>query len=162
MGNTNARRELQTTLAVLLLILTGLCAVGRSTRFWPIVTWPMYSTRTTAFPASHASDVELRVITADSRLLRVAPRVLFPMGHEKFLKRIIENAYTRDEGSDRAVTREWLAAVLQDYLSEGDVQMVEAWEVVWDVEPLAVPPVRRDQPADVPPSSVALRFRVRW
>jgi hypothetical protein len=140
-------RELRTNLAILIVILLALCVVGRKTQFWPIMTWPMYSTLTSQFPTSEASIVELRVVTHDGQVLRITPRELFPKGHDKLSKWVIQDAFSGEVESRALANRRWLASAVRDRFPHTDVKSVEGWKIVWDVNPLAIPPLNRDVPA---------------
>jgi hypothetical protein len=140
--------DLGPVLCLLTLILLALCLVGRKMHFWPIVTWPVYSTRTTRFPESAATYVDLYVVAANGECSRVSAAELFPMGRRKPFELAVQDSFESADAYRQAVNRRWLATVLQDHFSDRNLTAVEAWRVAWDVKTLEVPPSRRGRPRE--------------
>lgn len=140
------RRELWIAKAVLLIMVFGLCVVGRRVALWPIVTWPMYSRRISEFPAASACAVELRVVNSMGDIHILAPSDLIPLDRAPVAEKIIKYAFGDGDRALRDAHRVYLANLAKRALSGAEVETIQGWRVCWEVNPLVVPPLARRHP----------------
>lgn len=140
-----SRRELRVTKVVLLIIVLGLCVVGKRYALWPIVTWPMYSTLMPQLPAA-ACATELRVVSSRAEMYKLAPSDLIPMDRAGDADKSLEVAFNDSDHFSRDAYRVYLATLVRRALPDVEVETIQGWKVCWEVDPLAVPPLNRDRP----------------
>lgn len=141
-----ASAELRRTRIALVLITLALLPIGHRVFAWPIVTWPMYSQNATPFPLPTESFVELRVVDAAGTSHRVVSSRIFPMGRSGVARAAIVLAFDDDDPEQRDAHRRYLASVVERIPGIADPVEVQGWRLEWDVNPLAVPPLRHDKP----------------
>jgi hypothetical protein len=141
-----ARRQLQLAKIALLVILVGLCAVGRSIVAWPIITWPMYDRRTTSFPPPTASGIELRVTTPAGDVYKLARPDFFPMNRGRIAERVMQSAFNDANLPLLHADRTYLLNVVKRILRADELNRIEGWRLEWAVNPLALPPLDRARP----------------
>lgn len=131
-----------------LIILVGLVYVGRRHGAFPIVNWPMYSSRPMPFPAGSVSAFEIRVRTQDGGAVKLSPASLLPFGRDQVILDLIGAAFSSEDAELRARYQLALGEMVRRSLRDRGVAGIEVWRVVWKVEPLASPPLDRLAPAD--------------
>jgi hypothetical protein len=142
-----AQKQLRLIKITLLVILIGLSVVERRIAAWPIMTWPMYSTRTTPFPPPSASGIELRVILSTTGGVQKLTEVdFFPMGRTRVAERAMRSAFDDADPTLRAAYRTYLVKVIHRILHADEVDTIEGWRLEWAVDPLALPPLDRARP----------------
>lgn len=146
-GNADGIGALRLTIFALALIVAGLCIVGKRTATWPIITWPMYSTRETPVPGPRADHVHMRIIDADGSSRRISSNDIFPMGRSGPARRLFVEAFEHPDPPRRALHGQYLADVVARSHWAQAPFTVEVWEYEWDVVPLELPPLEYDKPA---------------
>lgn len=141
-----SRRELWITKAVLLIIVLGLCVVGKRIALWPIVTWPMYSAIMPEFPAAAACTIELRVVSSRAEIHTLAPSDLIQLDRAPVAEKIIKYAFGDGDRALRDAHRVYLANLAKRVLSGVEVETIQGWRVCWEVDALALPPLDRSHP----------------
>ena len=147
-GGTASLRALRRTQLALIVILLGLLVAGRRISLFPIMTWPMYSTRTTPYPGPLASRLELRVIdrATGSVVARLDPAELVSAERDEVVPAVIREA-EGEGGLDAAPAhRAYLLHLARIALPGMELDSVEAVRTEWEVEPLGIPPLARDRP----------------
>jgi hypothetical protein len=141
-----AHKELLLLKTILLIICLSLLFVGRSTAFWPIVTWSMYSTDVTEFPPPRTSVIELRVISSTGDLYRLTPSDLFPAGRQEVVADAIWRAYDVSDPQLRDEYQTYLTYLVKQELPYVSIKKIQGWKLLWRVDPLALPPLDRSKP----------------
>ena len=113
------------------------------------MTWPMYSTRTTAYPGPVESRVGLRVIESSTGRVRARldPVELVSMERDVVAPAVIQHAFLQGNSASARAHRAYLLRLVRLALPGVEIDSVEAWQTEWEVEPLGVPPLTRDRPA---------------
>lgn len=140
------QKQLQLIKIALLVILVGLCVVGRSIGAWPIITWPMYDRRTTSFPQPRASGIELRVTTRAGGVHKLTRVDFFPMGRTRVAERAMKSAFDDSDPKLLHAYRTFLINVVQRVFPAEELDTIEGWRLEWTVDPLALPPLDRARP----------------
>lgn len=143
-----ARNELRLTKLALLVILLGLCVVGRRTVGWPIITWPMYSASTKGVPPPVTFDVELRIIDDTNRALKLLPVDIILKGRQEVAERAIIEAFDPETAESlREAHRRYLGGVVLRRLPEAGTVIIEGWKIEWAVDPFKLPPLDLQNPS---------------
>jgi len=132
----------------ILIILVGLPVVGSRHGAFPVVNWPMYSSRPMPFPADSVSAFEIRVRTQDGGAVKLSPASLMSFGRDQVILDLIGAAFSSEDAEQRARYQLALSEMVRRTLRGRTVAGIEVWRVVWKVEPLASPPLDRSAPAD--------------
>jgi hypothetical protein len=146
-NDSTARTELRLTKAALVVILLGLCVVGRRTSTWPIITWPMYSATRKQVPPPVTHTVELRVIDETGRSHRVVPTDIIAKGRQEVAERAIVEAFDPDTPPFLIdAHRRYLAGVMRRKWPEARLLTIEGWRTEWAVDPFKLPPLDLSNP----------------
>ena len=146
--NIGERWRLRFTKVVLLMILLGILLIGRRRKAWPIVNWSMYSHKVMTYPEDTTDALHLEIIVDAGRRVRLDMHDFFPPGMSNVAEVIVERSFAVDSVIDQAEYRDALQAMVGRALPGQRVSAIEAWRFTWDVNPLALPPLRRSQPAE--------------
>jgi hypothetical protein len=141
--------ELHLTKFALVLILLGFCFVRERIGAWPIMTWPMYSSRWPVFPESTVTRLELRIETREGYWYSLQPVDLFPLERVNVAENVIAAAWTATSPAHRRANRRYLIEQVQQQLPHVEIQTLQIWEMSWDVTPLALPPLDYANPSQV-------------
>jgi hypothetical protein len=141
LSNTRTYKSLWLTKAALLVIVIGICVVGKRLTLWPIVAWPMYSTYAPKYPPPTAEIEQLRVVSETDEVYRFLPADLLSFERHKTVQRLIKEAF-----SDRAKQRQTLTELVAHNLPGVEIKKIERWQLEWQVDPLALPPLERNRP----------------
>lgn len=137
--DADGRRLLHLTIGALVVLIGGLGLVERSTVWWPIVTWPVYSELRVERPGPTLAALEVRVRTADGDTEVLRQEDLVEPSRNSIADDALEGAV------DGIPDRVYLAALAQRAVGE-EITELEIWEVTWLVDIEAVPPLDRDDP----------------
>lgn len=129
----------------LALILLGMLVVGRRNGIWPVINWPMYA-RLFEAPPPVASEMRVDVVTADGRRTPFMMREIAPTGEHKEVAAIFHCTQTAPDPSVRARCTRAINALAQRAVPGRDIAAIEMWEVEWNVDVRALPPLDRDRP----------------
>lgn len=146
------RRQLRLAQGALLCLLAGTAMVGHRIAGWPLMTWTMYTRRTTPSPlpasdaSSRVSAVELRVGTRSGRLVTIAPVEFFTIDRISAAELAIASAFDEADPASRKAHRRYLATVVRQLLRGEEPATIEGWRIEWAVDPLALPPLDRRRP----------------
>jgi hypothetical protein len=143
-----AKKSEGITISLLLLIVLGLCAAGKSKALWPIAAYTMYSARTTPYPAPSASMVDLRVISRSGLAYTIGYTEPFPMGYDEAFAAVIENVFRGGRPKTCNPDCVYLIKVVRHYLAGVPISRVEGWKYRWTVDALALPPLLRERPSE--------------
>lgn len=139
--------DLRLTKLTLGLILLGFFLVGERIGAWPIMTWPMYSSRWPVFPESTVTRVELRIESREGNWYSLQPVDLFPLERVNVAENVIAAAWTATSLAHRKANRRYLLEQVQRQLPHVEIQTLQIWEVSWEVTPLALPPLDYANPS---------------
>lgn len=140
--------------AALALYLVGMFVTGKKPALWPVVNWPMYSTREFAFPSDTTSVMQVGIVTADAQTAVIPMSRLVTTGREVALIPIIKCSVGiewKKRGWEKAPTkreicREYLRKLVALRRPDKKIDAVEIWRVDWAVDPLALRPVDSELP----------------
>jgi hypothetical protein len=147
MSARDDRARLRLLEAALLASILGLLLVGGHPRFWPIMTWPMYSLLRPATPGPEHAALELLVTERDGRVQRLLPYQLISIERDEVADALVEQALFDSIPAQRTAARQHIARLIRLALPRSDPMRAEVWRVYWHVDPLALPPLDRDSPS---------------
>lgn len=130
---------------VLLGLLIGTALVGKHSNGWPILTWPMYSSKEWPYPGETTERVYLKVMLEDGSARRVDIGDLLPAGMYRSERAIFDAAFAEPPEPD---ARQLLVRTLRQHLPGEDLTAIELRRELWDVDPLARPPLDRANPRE--------------
>lgn len=148
-GNSNARQALRLTKIFLLIFLLGICVVGKGKSAWPIVSWALYSEYSARFrpPEPSVSAIELRVYTTTGELHVVKPEQLLSVPRDSLAHKIVKHAFDDADVSLRDASRRYLMRAVSNLVrANSEIKTIQAWNISYQVEPLAVPPIQLQAP----------------
>ena len=148
-SNSEALNPLQLTKVSLLIFLVGICVVGKRKRTWPLVSWNLYSGYSERFhpPKPSVSAVELRVYTTTGALHIVKPEHLLTFPRDSLSHSIVAGAFDDTDVSVRDASRRYLMNAVSNLVrTKSEIKTIQAWELSYQVEPLAVPPIQSQAP----------------
>lgn len=131
--------------ASLVLILIGMLIVQGRNGIWPIIDWPMYA-RLFEMPGPVVSELRLDVVTADGQRQPFMMREIAPTGEHQIVAAMVHCTQTEEDPAVRTRCAQAIHALARWAVPEGDVAAVEMWEVQWEADVLARPPLDRDRP----------------
>lgn len=140
---------LRITVISLLIFILGICVAGKRKSTWPIITWSLFSSysKRFQFPEEIISTTELRIYTKTGKSYVIRPEQLISVARSGLSKRLIANAFDDSNISVRNATRIYLVRRLRDYIPKGsNVEIIQGWKISYQVEPLALPPIRLEEP----------------
>lgn len=140
-------RRIQATVLVLGLILVAFSLIGRRNAAWPIFLWEMYSLDSDRYPPPTFSVVQLRVTDDNGQLHRLSASDLLAPDQHKLPQQAVEGAFAGQDLATQARYRRFLAVVAEQAVGTSELRCLEAWRLTWEVDPLAVPPLVREEPA---------------
>lgn len=149
MGNLNASQALRLTKISLLIFILGFGIVGKRKSTWPIVSWALYSGYSDRYrpPKPSVSAVELRVYTATGELHVVKPEHLLTVPRDSLSHKIVEQAFDDTDVSVRDASRRYLMQAVSNLVrANSDIETIQAWQLTYPIEPLAVPPIQLQAP----------------
>lgn len=153
------RGELRLIKAAIVVLGLAVCLVGRRVSTWPVATWGMYSTWTPKLPPTRTSIIELRVVSARGDTQTVSSADLFSEERHELGDSFFEHAFDDVQSAHRDADRVYIARLLDLRAADVEAREIQGWRVSWEVRPLELPPLHRDQPAElrllgsfVPPS----------
>ena len=150
-SNTNALRALRLTKISLVILLVGVCFVGKRKSTWPIVSWALYSGYSERFrpPPPDVSVTELRVYTESGDLQVVNPESILTLPRDSLALSIVEQAFDDTDVSVRDESRRYLMQAVSNLLGKSvNVETIQAWQLTYPIEPLIVPPIQVQSPTD--------------
>lgn len=153
-NKSTALQTLRLTKITLLIFLLGICVVGKRKSTWPIVSWALYSEYSARFrpPKPLVSATELRVYTTTGKLHIVRPEHILTVPRDSLSHEIVEHAFDESDISLRDASRKYLMNAVSKLIHENlihensEIKTIEAWEISYKVEPLAVPPIQLQYP----------------
>ena len=154
------QRALAATKLILVLFVLAIPAVRTRTDVWPVVTWPMYHSRTTEVPSRARTATELQVTDREGQVHHLRPAELMPPGRYVVAEELVSRALPSpsflvrpptvvedgDLAADRRSNQEHLVFLIERALGDVEVAAVEAVERTWSVDPYASPPLDRSDP----------------
>ncbi|EAZ92850.1 hypothetical protein [Crocosphaera chwakensis] len=149
--NHNAQWALRLTKISLLIIILGVCVVGRKESTWPITSWALYSRYTARFrkPKPSVSVTELRVYTTAGNLHIVKPERILTIPYDSLSHDIVENAFNNTDINHRDASRRYLMQAVSNFIGEDTkIKTIEAWNLSYQVKPLTVPPIEKQSPTN--------------
>lgn len=148
-ANSGAIQSLRLIKFVLLIFTIGICFVGKTKATWPIVGWTLYSGYSARFrpPEPAVSITELRVRTRSGELLVVKPEQILSLPRDSLSHKIVEQAFNNTDSEERIESRKYLLNAISSYInSESQIETVQAWQLTYQIDPLTVPPIQRQDP----------------
>jgi hypothetical protein len=139
------RTRLLLVKASLALILLGMLMVGRRNGIWPVINWPMYA-RAFEAPPPVATEMRVDVLTADGRRAPFMMREFAPTGEHKEVAAVFLCSQQNPDPSVRAQCARAIDALARRSVPGQEVAAVEMWEVSWNTDVFALPPLDRDRP----------------
>lgn len=149
-SKSSALQALRLTKIFLLIFLLGVCIVGKRKTTWPIVSWALYSGYTARFrpPEPSVTMTELRVTTTTGNSLIVKPEDILTLPRDSLSHNIVEHAFDDTDISVRNESRRYLVRAVSNFLGKNSkIRTIQAWQLSYSVEPLAVPPIQMQTPA---------------
>lgn len=144
------RRLLRMSQIALVALSTGLVLVGRQISLWPIMTWPVYSHYSKGFPETTEDDVSLWVVSSTQEIYKYKPSDLFVAGRKRIPGKIIETAFDHTvSAGERDASRIYLSHLIRYLEPNIQIAQIQGYRTYWKVEPLALPPLDYEAPADV-------------
>lgn len=148
-SSSNAFQALRLIKISLLILLLGICVVGKRKSTWPIVSWALYSGYSARFrlPEPSVSAIELRVYTTEGDLHIVKPQQLLTMPRDSLAHKIVERSFDDSDIRLRNSSRRYLVnAVSKLIRANSEIETIQAWKFSYQVEPLSVPPIQLQAP----------------
>jgi hypothetical protein len=136
---TAGRGRLLVVLVLLAVLLAGLAVAKRRSDFWPLVSWPVYDDVTPDGPDPTESLLEVRARDVKGRTHVLRVEDLVEASREQLADLALEGALEDEAG------RAYLGRLVDRRVDE-DVERVELWELTFEVDPDAVPPIDLDDP----------------
>lgn len=132
--------------AALVLILIGMIIVGRRNGIWPVINWPMYA-RLFEMPKPVASELRLDLVMADGQRKPFMMREIAPIGEHKAVAAMVHCTQTTEDPSvQERCSRSIEALARRKVAPDRAIRAIEMWEVQWDIDVLALPPLDRNHP----------------
>lgn len=147
--NYNGLRALQLTKISLLIIVLGICVVGKRESTWPIISWALYSGYSARFrpPEPSVSATELRVYTTAGKLHIVKPEHILTIPYDSLSHDIVDNAFDDTNVVHRNASRRYLMGAVSQFIGDNSqIKTIEAWNLSYQVKPLTVPPIEKESP----------------
>lgn len=147
--SSNSLLALKLTKIFILIFSVGIFVVGRRETTWPIITWILYSGYSDRFrsPKPSVSAVELRVYTATGERYTVKPERILSLPYDSLSHSIVAKAFDDTDIEVRDASRNYLINAVSRFLdTDSEIQTIEAWEISYEVEPLKVPPLHKENP----------------
>ncbi|MBE9129716.1 MULTISPECIES: hypothetical protein [unclassified Coleofasciculus] len=148
-SNSNGIQALRLIKISLLILLLGTSVVGKRKSTWPLVAWALYSGYSARFrpPEPSVSAIELRVYTTTGDLHVVKPEQVLTIPRDSLSHKIVEQAFDdADIGLRNASRRYLMRAVSNLVRTNSEIKTIQAWNLSYQVEPLAVPPIQLQAP----------------
>lgn len=117
-SSSNARWALRLTKISLLILLLGVCVVGKRKSTWPVVSWALYSGYTARFrpPEPAVSVTELRVYTPTGELQIVKPEQILTLPRDSLSHNIVAHAFDDTDAGVRDESRRYLMRAVSNLL----------------------------------------------
>lgn len=160
-GASSTRFRLLATKIIIVGFALTLGLVGTRVALWPIVTWPMYHSRTPEVPPSLVTATHLRATDRNGEIHRLTPIDLVPGGRDEAAENLIGRVFgtsvfvtrppaviegRRDPNPE--ATMEHLLFLVERALGGKEVAVIEVIDRTWRVDPYASPPLDHDRPVD--------------
>lgn len=147
-ASSSTSRVLLLTKLSLLFFIFGICVVGKRKSTWPIVSWALYSGYSDRYrpPKPSVSAVELRAYSTTGELYVVKPEHLLTVPRDSLSHKIVAQAFKDTNTSVRDASRRYLMQAVSNLVSASEVETIQAWQLSYQVEPLAVPPIQLQTP----------------
>jgi hypothetical protein len=130
----------------LVLILIGMIIVGRRNGIWPVINWPMYA-RLFEMPKPVASELRLDLVMADGLRKPFMMREIAPIGEHQIVAAMVQCTQTEEDPSVRKrCIRSIETLARRKVAPDRAIRAIEMWEVQWDIDVLALPPLDRNHP----------------
>lgn len=149
-GHTSGSKlGVNVTKLVLLFLIFKIARAHLSARIWPIVTWSVYSNYARSFPDPTASTLAVSAISKTGDRYLIEPYDLMPSGHDENVRDAFEYAFHADDLDLQQASRVYLFEIITRLLKDVEIETIESKQIIWKVDPLAVPPLVRDTPEEI-------------
>ncbi|GEM_PF-2333914 len=148
-SKSNPLQALRLIKIFLLILVLGICVVGKRKSTWPIVSWALYSGYSARFrpPEPSVSAIELRVYTTTGDLHLVKPEHVLTLPRDSLSHKIVEQAFDNANVRVRDASRRYLMRAVSNLVhTNSEIQTIQAWKLSYQVEPLEVPPIQLQAP----------------
>lgn len=149
-GKSNSLKALRIIKISLLVVMLGICVVGKRKSTWPLVSWALYSEYSARFkpPEPSASAIELRVRTTTGDTHVIKPERVIYITRDSLAHDIVQQAFNDEDLSLRDASRRYLiGAISKSIPKNSKIETIQAWKLAYRVEPLEVPPIQVENPA---------------
>ncbi|MEM6506174.1 MAG: hypothetical protein AAF711_12085 [Planctomycetota bacterium] len=144
--NKADRFRIRATAVVLVVLLIGSIWKGEGIDHWPLTTFPMY-TQVYEYPPETAERLFLVMVLVNGDEIEIDPRRIFPHGRFKAGEAMIEvSFFLVDKPNAREQSKRTLERVAEELLPGREVVAIEGRRRVWDVDPMASPPLELNRP----------------
>lgn len=140
-------REYKAVKITLIIICMAITLVGRTKRFWPITSWPLYFNHRPAFPPSSATLFQVIVFSNTNQVYELSLKDI--LSNETLDKLTLPLTKKIVEQSNQNLSknyRESLVSLVQKILPNVDIRKIQIWELEWAVNPLSFPPLDYKHP----------------
>lgn len=132
--------------ASLVLILIGMIIVGRRNGIWPVINWPMYA-RLFEMPKPVVSELRLDLVMADGQRMPFMMREIAPIGEHQIVAAMVHCTQTEEDPSVQEQCSQSIEALARRKVApDRTIRAIEMWEIQWDIDVLALPPLDRNHP----------------
>lgn len=148
-SKSNSLQALRIIKISLLIVLLGICVVGKRKSTWPLVSWALYSEYSARFkpPEPSVSDIELRVSTTTGDTHIIKPERIISITRDSLAHDIVKQAFDSKDLNLRDASRRYLmTAISKSIPQDSEIETIQAWKFSYQVEPLEVPPIQLQTP----------------